>query len=661
MQSWQITAAVLFFAAALVPISVCFRSVARTVTGLVVAGIAVLSLAAIALAALSFPTASREVLATSGAIPRPRADREFVSSNSCRACHPAEYSSWHATFHRTMTQPATPETVLAPFAEVELLLDGRSYRLWREGDEFWAEMPDADEESDVMARGSNPELARVATVRRQIVMVTGSHEVQHFWVASKRGYGLLNLPWEFHIAEQRWIPMMDAHIIPPDQPRTVSHWNSQCISCHSVNGLPGITPDGRWNTQVTELGISCEACHGPGAEHVAHHRNPLNRYQQRRQPEADPTIVNPSRVDSKVSAQICGQCHSTFHMSNENGVPDFSRYLMQGDTYRAGGDLANSRRILSTQKPGTHEDGGHFRHLYSNENDARNAFWGDGAPRVGGREYLGLLDSPCFRQGEMSCLSCHSMHHSDPDGQVAERMDTNRACLQCHVSMAENVASHTHHQEGSAGSLCYNCHMPHTSFALLRAARSHRIDSPNAASSARTGRPNACNLCHLDKTLAWTARQLTDWYGSSEVDLDQQQEEVAASILWLLRGDAAQRAVTAWHAGWEPAQQASGEAGWQVPYLVPLFEDPYSVVRHVAVQAVKTLPQFEDLDVDYIGSEEHRRQAGRKVLAVWQLGRTDRPQESNAALLLDGGPQVLQERIKRLLEQRDDTPVQILE
>jgi hypothetical protein len=29
---------------------------------------------------------------------------DYVSSNQCRACHPAEHASWHSSFHRTMTQ-----------------------------------------------------------------------------------------------------------------------------------------------------------------------------------------------------------------------------------------------------------------------------------------------------------------------------------------------------------------------------------------------------------------------------------------------------------------------------------------------------------------------------------------------------------------------------
>ncbi len=41
----------------------------------------------------------------------------FVGSDTCRACHPREYSTWHDSFHRTMTQLATPEAVIGDFAD----------------------------------------------------------------------------------------------------------------------------------------------------------------------------------------------------------------------------------------------------------------------------------------------------------------------------------------------------------------------------------------------------------------------------------------------------------------------------------------------------------------------------------------------------------------
>src|SRR5689334_2444240 len=56
---------------------------------------------------------------------------DFVTSNSCRACHPSNYASWHTSFHRTMTQVATPETLVSKAPVTELEFAGRQYRLER--------------------------------------------------------------------------------------------------------------------------------------------------------------------------------------------------------------------------------------------------------------------------------------------------------------------------------------------------------------------------------------------------------------------------------------------------------------------------------------------------------------------------------------------------
>ncbi|MDQ3414515.1 MAG: hypothetical protein M3480_06005, partial [Verrucomicrobiota bacterium] len=44
----------------------------------------------------------------------------YVTSNSCRSCHPGNYASWHTSFHRTMTQVATPATLIPDAHDVEL-------------------------------------------------------------------------------------------------------------------------------------------------------------------------------------------------------------------------------------------------------------------------------------------------------------------------------------------------------------------------------------------------------------------------------------------------------------------------------------------------------------------------------------------------------------
>ncbi|MCB9885748.1 MAG: hypothetical protein H6838_09660 [Planctomycetes bacterium] len=44
---------------------------------------------------------------------------DYVGSSTCRSCHPAEHASWHDSFHRTMTQVANRDTVLARFDRLE--------------------------------------------------------------------------------------------------------------------------------------------------------------------------------------------------------------------------------------------------------------------------------------------------------------------------------------------------------------------------------------------------------------------------------------------------------------------------------------------------------------------------------------------------------------
>ena len=133
--------------------------------------------------------------------------------------------------------------------------------------------------------------------------------------------------------------------------------------------------------------------------------------------------------------------------------------------------------------------------------------------------------------------------------QVSAGMDGDEACLRCHEPLRADPAAHTRHAPESAGSRCYNCHMPYTSYGLLKAIRSHTVGSPSAAETVQLGRPNACNLCHLDKTLAWTAEALEEWYDLPAPPLRNGDRTVAAGLRWMLAGDAGLRALTAWSMG----------------------------------------------------------------------------------------------------------------
>ena len=579
----------------------------------------------------------------------------YVSSETCRACHPQQYDTWHASYHRTMTRIATPETVKGDFDHRTVTTKGMEFRLDRTGDEFWIE---TEEFWKPPPTGDRP-----PRVRRRIAVVTGSHHMQVYWFASGEGRKLEQLPLVYLFEARRWIPREAAFLKPPvDHVRAESgRWNDTCISCHATRGQPRLLDGAPIDSRVSEFGIACEACHGPGEAHVRDNQSPWRRYLHHRQGGAQENVTQPARLDARLSSQVCGQCHFVAAMRGE----DFARWKIDGSPYRPGGDLSLSYPPVQFSRSETVD---FLRERLPDFLPKR--FWSDGMVRVAGREHNGLIESPCFIKGrgsrQLACLSCHTMHQSEHDGrpraewtddQLVAGMDGDRACLQCHAAKYKGVA-HTHHEPGSSGSRCYNCHMPFTTYGLLKAIRSHQVSSPTVKESLATGRPNACNQCHLDRTLAWTSGHLHAWYGTGEPRLTEEERSVATGALWTLKGDAGQRALMAWSMGWEPARAASG-SDWQAAYLAPLLNDPYDAVRYIAQRSLRRLPGFERLDYDFLGTPEHRQAAAQSVLEEWQ--RRMPPGTGRGALLVQPDGRLEFSVFTRLLEQRQNRSIELVE
>jgi len=601
--------------------------------------------------------------ALAAAVPAPVTDGGFTTSARCRACHPAEYSSWHGSFHRTMTQAATPEAVLGSFDGVVLENRGFTHRLFRRGDEFWVEMPDplwfVDHEPD---RSAAP-----PRIEARVVMTTGSHHQQKYWVrrpADARGYrglpdngALVQLPWVWLVDERRWIPSRDSFLTPPSpEPDTPAVWNTACFPCHSVATQPRFDEEEvAFATHSVELGIACEACHGPAAEHAAANGSPLRRYALHLADgdEGDPTIVNPSRLPPARSAQVCGQCHAFFRPL------DMGPWKQTGVAYRAGDDLTET--TVTFQLAHDRNDPHLIDELAADPMALEGTFWPDGTIRVTGREYNALLESACFLRGGMTCLSCHSMHgYENSSDQLARGSGGDAPCLECHAGFRDRIEEHTHHPEASAGSRCMSCHMPYTSYGLLTAVRSHRIDSPKVAASSGGGRPNACNLCHLDRSLEWASQQLAAWYGTPPAELGERDREVAAGVAWALSGHAAQRAIAAWHMGYAPAREASGRE-WMGAYLAFLLADPYVAVRRTAARSLATLPGFADLDPDFVAPAAAAARQEREAMTRWQRLVAGRPDRSGSHLLIDPRGAIDEAAFERLLAERDRRPIRISE
>ncbi|PYQ93001.1 MAG: C cytochrome precursor, partial [Acidobacteria bacterium] len=378
----------------------------------------------------------------------------------------------------------------------------------------------------------------------------------------------------------------------------------------------------------------------------------------------DSTVVQPMRLNPRLSSQVCGQCHSFWEFSNPQSE---RRANAHGLPYRPGDELAETRFIVQPTKNLGSPAMQAF--LAADPGFIRDIFWSDGMVRATGREYNGMIDSPCYRNATtdartMSCFSCHTMHKTSDDArmidewaddQLAARAVGNQACLQCHARTIQDVTAHTHHPADSAGSSCYNCHMPYTTYGLLKTIRSHQISSPSVRATVDTGRPDACNLCHLDKTLAWTADYLEKWYATAKPRLGDEEQSVAASLLWLLSGDAGQRAIVAQSLGWAPAQQASG-TGWIAPYLALFLDDPYDAVRYIASRSLKTLPGFQAFAFDYVAPQTTRAAQRIQAMQIWRATRDGRI-PGRAQLLINADGSFNAEVINRLSRERNNRRV----
>ncbi len=557
----------------------------------------------------------------------------YVGSQSCRTCHQREFETWHSSYHHTMTQVASAESVVGDFNNVDLELHGHKFHMGRDKEQFWAEFDNPSEHDG---------RAKTNSVRKNIVLCTGSHHMQVYWVSTGNEKELACLPFTWLISDQRWVPRLSTFLIPPYdldfselEPKSVfefGRWNNKCIECHTTHGQPhvnGLSPGvtGPQST-VADFGISCEACHGPAESHVRTHSNGSDAGAE--------TLVVPSKLNHARSSEVCGQCHFV-RVHTEERIQEL---LSSGEKYRPGDSLRDRYDV--------HGDG-----------SDGSRFWADGMIRVAGREFNGLIESPCFQHGEMSCFSCHTMHkaaddtRSDADwtdDQLKPLMRTNHACLQCHTKYeSESVlAAHTHHLPTSHGSECQNCHMPNSTYSLLKMTRSHQISSPHTSETLSTGRANACNLCHLDRTLPWADGHLAEWYGHERQLPDDEGDQVSVAVAMTLTGDPGIRAMAAWHMGWGPAREASGE-NWVPPYLAILMQDRYDAVRYIAHRSLKQIGGYDDISFDFTVAPTSEPKAPAAIMRRWSTQAVNSSFKSGLLVTPEGR---LDSRVGTLLQNR---------
>jgi predicted CXXCH cytochrome family protein len=414
---------------------------------------------------------------------------EYLGSGSCARCHDVEHTQWKNSLHIKMTKPVAEATIAGDFTDGTKFTDhDRSYTFGRK---------DGRPFVSVSFGGRPPETFTVD-------YTLGAKRYQGYLSTLPEGR-IYVLPVFWHVASKRWVDWKEITPIPDGAHDIRQIWNANCFNCHGTNIVQGYDLDEKkYRSTWTEMGIGCEACHGPGREHVAlmeaWEKDPASK------PKYDSSSKNRGLSDTlKIFStrsseprrvyDTCAYCHG-----NKNNV--FVGFK-GGDAYA---DFAVPF-LVSEPIP---------------ENDLQGEFWPDGRPNRFNRPQA-LTLSGCFKAGAVACTSCHVAHGSRNEFSLKVNINQGRngdaLCTQCHTQSTyagATLKQHTFHAPESAGSRCIGCHMSDVNWRLLIRRRDHTFQPPVPENTAQFGIPNACTTCHDNRSPEWAARQMNEWWGDNQ-------------------------------------------------------------------------------------------------------------------------------------------------
>jgi Cytochrome c552 len=192
----------------------------------------------------------------------------------------------------------------------------------------------------------------------------------------------------------------------------------------------------------------------------------------------------------------------------------------------------------------------------------------DGTATRNSSEALDLAASAC---STARCTHCHEPH----SGGFSEPRAI-AACIGCH----EAQSTPAHAGKGHSAVTCLDCHMPKVTMGIDRYVRTHRISSPTNTTMLAAAAPNACNLCHLDRSIRWTLDELH--IDAGNLDAYGDPDEAVGSV-WLAsrEGDVRVTAAMAY------ARSKLGRRA--LPELLPLLDDARPYVRAWSQFAVEEI------------------------------------------------------------------------
>lgn len=383
-------------------------------------------------------------------------DAHFLGDKACKECHQNEYEKWQGSHHDKSMQIATRETILADFKGESYTSQGVYSRFYSKGGDFYVNTEGPD--------GNNHDY--------KIEYVFGLTPLQQYIVKFPNGhYQCLRTAWD--VNKKKWYDLYpDFKVVHSEWlhwSRGGLNWNNMCADCHSTNVRKNYTQkDHSYDTEFALINVSCEACHGPGKDHVSAVNKLGENYRD------TGTMKMTMNTPPKELVDQCARCHM--------------RREQISDNYNFEGTMLDHYYPQLITPNIYHEDGQILDEDYV---------------------YGSFVQSKMYHNN-VTCTNCHDPH------TMERKFEGNKLCAQCHVPEVFDTEKHHYHPKGSEGAQCVNCHMPGKHYMGIDFRRDHSFRIPRPDLSVKYGTPNACTGCHKEKTDEWAESVVLERYGERD-------------------------------------------------------------------------------------------------------------------------------------------------
>ncbi len=543
----------------------------------------------------SFSTAS-------ASMPTAASEKKYAGDKACQQCHLNEYQQWQGSHHELAMQQANNKAVLADFDQTVFSKDNIKTTFFKKDNRFFVNTED--------------ETGKLKDF--QIAYTFGVYPLQQYMVKFPEGrVQVLDIAWDSRAKTQGGQDWFSLHPEESIKAGDVLHWtgpnmnwNYMCADCHSTNLKKNYNPaDKTYDTQWDAINVSCEACHGPAAEHVQWAKQKIDSKDKAESENKGLTInfpaagtrnwlinketqkpyLNSDQFSNHNEIELCAKCHSRRSQFSDDFVP-----------------------------------GDRFRDHYLPALLTDSLYYADGKIKDEVYVYGSFKQSKMYQAG-VTCSDCHNAH------TLALKAEADKVCDSCHLPSNYATGKHHFHQQGSAGASCISCHMPAKTYMGIDERNDHSFRLPRPDLSQKltdeSELPDACTNCHKDKSSLWATDAIKKWFGKTAKGYQQfspalhaiagQSEQALSEIYKTLLGETPDiaRASIVSHLGDYPSRQTlmtslqmlkSSDADIRraalqsleafpiqhsLKYIFPVLEDPVKTVRLEAARILLTIPQ----------------------------------------------------------------------